>query len=83
MPELMSVLAWGQWTGATASDGLSIGAVPWGLYQVTPRMGVVGGHSRHRSTVLGMLQLPGSDFTPSSLPPGSPGTWGVGGVPEL
>ncbi|KAB1267176.1 hypothetical protein Cadr_000017894 [Camelus dromedarius] len=33
------------------------------LCQATPRMGVVGGHSRHRSTVLGMLQLPGSDFT--------------------
>lgn len=42
------------------------------LYQATPRMGVVGSHSRHRSTVLGMLQLPGSDFTQSSLPPGSP-----------
>lgn len=40
-------------------------------------MGVVGSHSRHRSTVLGMLQLPGSDFTQSSLPQGSPGKgWG-------
>lgn len=37
-------------------------------------MGAVGGHSGHRSTVLGMLQLPGSDFTQSSLPRGSPRT---------
>lgn len=40
-------------------------------------MRVVGGHSGRRSTVLGMLQLPGSDFTRSSLPRGSPGKgWG-------